>query len=397
MDFDPTQERAIETALASKFSIITGGAGTGKTTIVKAIADESPTATLCAPTGKAAARLREATGHPSRTIHSTLGYNGAFFSRESLKGTHVIVDESSMIDSWLMASIIERDPDKLTLVGDHAQLFPVGAGAPFHNMIQFKPDVVSNLTTCYRSSEAVCEAGNLVRAGEFPGYELSSPDERWSFMKANNAGAAQDIIIQMIEDGLIDFEQDIIICPKNGAFDKDTKTYPESTVNGLNPRILDIVNLHEYCEKFAVGDRVICTKNFAEEDVWNGTTGTISSVDHASNIWVRTDTPTRNPNETTDAYRDEVKFTPEMTRATNHAYALTIHKAQGSQYRKVVVVCLSRDHVMLSRPLIYTAITRAQKECIVVGDRKAFDRALESMPERKTVIQEIVNANQDQS
>tara|TARA_R110000822_G_scaffold113667_4_gene244897 strand:- start:87 stop:1256 length:1170 start_codon:yes stop_codon:yes gene_type:complete len=389
MDFDQTQKDAIASALTSKFSIINGGAGVGKTSIAKEIAEQTKGATLCAPTGKAAARLREATGRDSRTIHALLGYNGKHFSCKSLSGMHIIVDESSMVDSWLMASIIECNPKSLTLIGDEAQLFPVGAGAPFHNLIEFRPECVSNLTTCYRSSEAVCDAGNKVRAGEFPGYSNVSKEESWTFAKAENPLAAEKIITDMVEAGEIDFSQDIIICPKNGALDRESGKYPECTVNGLNPRLLGIVNPHDHGEKFAIHDRVICTKNFAEEDVWNGTTGTITAVDHNNAIWVKTDTPTRDGD---GELRAEVRFTPEMTRATQHAYALTIHKAQGSQYRKVIVVCMKRDQIMLSRPLLYTAITRAQKECVVVGDRWAFDKALGNMPKRQTVMREIARS-----
>jgi len=388
MTFDETQHQAINLAILSRFAIITGGAGTGKTTLVKAIADETKRPLLCAPTGKAAARLREATGYEARTIHSMLKYNGKGFMINSLDGEHVIVDESSMVDSSLMAEIVIRKPTALTLVGDNAQLFPVGSGAPFHDLIDIKPETVANLTTCYRSSEAVCAAGNKVRAGEFPGYDKESENERWRFLKAKNPDEASQILLSMVESGEIDFSQDIIICPKNGERDKIHGTYPACTVNGLNPVIQDMVNPHELGGRFDVGDRVICGKNFADEDVWNGTTGVVASVDQRDHIWVKTDTPTRDTDDP-DTYREQVKFNGEMTKATRHAYALTIHKAQGSQYRKVIVLCLKRDNMMLSRPLLYTAITRAQKECVVIGERWAFDKALENMPKRKTVMREI--------
>jgi exodeoxyribonuclease V alpha subunit len=391
MDYDESQVEAIEGALSNTFRIITGGAGTGKTTLIKEIAENTTCATLCAPTGKAASRLREATGIESRTIHSLMKYNGSKFMVKSLAGMHIIVDESSMVDSWLMASIITRNPRQLTLVGDNAQLFPVGPGAPFHDIITLKPEKVANLTTCYRSSEAVCAAGNKVREGQFPGFDNETENERWQFKEQRNPEEVEQVILDMVSAGEIDFSQDIIICPKNGKVTETTGKHESCTVNGLNPIIQNMVNPHDTDDKFDTGDRVICGKNFADEDVWNGTTGLVHSVDHRNNIWVQTDTPTRDPDNPGE-YRNQVKFTKDMTKSTKHAYALTVHKAQGSQYRKVVVICLSRDMNMLTRPLLYTAITRAQKECIVIGERWAFEKALGDMPERNTVMKEIARS-----
>ncbi len=390
MQYDESQQKAIELASTSRLSLITGGAGTGKTTIIKEIAQELG-GTLCAPTGKASARLREATGFSSSTIHSLLGFDGHGFRNQDLREHNVIVDESSMADANLVGAIVKAQPKSLTLVGDFAQLHPVGPGAPFHDLIRLRPELVANLTTCYRSGEAVNEAGNHVREGEFPGFQLESENEKWQFIKKGDPETAEKTILSYVDTGEIDFSQDIVIVSRNGRKLNDD-SYEPATVNSLNPQILELANPHYGDDKFAKGDRIICQENFADEDVWNGTTGTVTAVDMDNSLWVRTDVPTR---DESGNLRDEVKFNKDMKRASRHAYALTIHKSQGSQYRRVFILTLNRDYVMLSRPLLYTAITRAKEQCIVIGQRRAFETALANLPQRETVLQQIAK-HQDQ-
>jgi len=398
MELDPTQIKAVEHAISKPFSVITGGAGTGKTTIVKEIIrrlknkeSEKHHVTsykksevkinLCAPSGKAAARMKEATGRAASTIHRMLGSNGIEFTVEDLTGYTVIVDESSMVDSSMMAEIVKRTPDRLIFVGDQAQLSPVGVGQPFHDIAACRPEAVAKLTKCYRNSEAVFKAATAIRNGENPLDSDESESEKWDFIKVGNPELAQKTIMDWIKlDNFIDFEQDIILCPRNGTTVDDA-----CTVKGLNEAIVNFVNPREYGEKWKIGDRVINTKNCAEKNVWNGTTGTIHSIDSDYKIWVQLDDPI------TQGRRqiDKVLFDKEMMKNLQLAYALTVHKSQGSQYRKVIFCCLNRDKFQLDRSLIYTAVTRTKQQCIAIGNIGALHSGIQTVKQKNTVLQEL--------
>jgi len=386
---NPEQVSAVEKSLNGKMSIITGVAGTGKTTIIKEIAKRLECFILCAPTGKAAARLREASGLDSSTIHKMLGYNGVTFMVKSLAGNNIIIDEASMIDSQLMAEIIKRNPSKLILVGDAAQLPPVGVGSPFHDLVKIRPDIVSDLKYCYRNKEAIFHAANQIRNGVMPQKSEKSDAELWEMRQTGTPENTQKILCDWIASGAFDFEKDIIICPKNGekAKNGENELIP-GTVHGLNKAIMDIVNPHTEGEKWRVNDRIMCLKNFADSDVWNGTTGTIAAIDSDGCAWVKTDVPVMD--SLTGCYTERAKFTKEILSNCQHAYALTVHKAQGSQYRNVIFCCFARDsYMMLNRSLVYTAVTRAQKACIVVGDTRSFYSAINVQGERRTVLKEL--------
>ena len=392
-ELDETQVEAIEFAVGRSFAIITGGAGTGKTTIIKEIATrfkaKKKRVEVCAPTGKAAARLKEATGFDAYTIHKMLGYRGDIFARETLQGTTVIVDEASMVSSDLMAQIMKRDPACIILVGDEAQLLPVGSGQPFHDLIKHLPDSKINLTKCFRNTEAVFKAATAIREGVMPEMIDESESERWEIFKTGTPEETQRQLLGYIKNGSIDFDQDIILCPKNGKTEDDC-----CTVKGLNKAIVDIVNPRDDDEtKFMINDRVINTKNHSDKDVWNGTTGAIHAIDSSGDIWVKLDVPIVDQEETTDLnapiYKDKVLFGKDMRKTLQLAYALTCHKAQGSQYRKVVVCVLERDSFSLTRSWIYTAVTRTKKHCIVAGQIRALANGIKKVTEKRTVLQEL--------
>lgn len=393
MNFDATQLHAIDRATRSTFHIINGGAGTGKTTIIKSIAQELTDAgeqvNLCAFAGKAAARLREATGFEASTIHRMLQSNGTFFMAGQLTGQSVILDEASMVDIHLMSEITKRNPKRLILVGDQAQLTPVGKGQPFHDLINCRPDNVTTLTTCYRATEAVFNAASQIRSGQIPPDRMDSPQERWVFQQTGDAIPTHKRIMQIVQSGGIDFDQDIILVARNGESDD-----MPCAVRSLNQEIVNIVNPRQGDEKFAVGDRVINTKNFSEFDVWNGTTGTIDAIDTEGCIWVHLDVPAIDTAKSTDdrkVYTDRVLFNKDMRKSLQLAYALTVHKSQGSQYRRVLIACIGRDtHTLLDRSLIYTAATRTREMCCVVGDKRSFVKAVGTVQHKRTVIQEIV-------
>jgi exodeoxyribonuclease V alpha subunit len=393
MKFDATQLAALDLAERSRFYMINGGAGVGKTTIIKELArrlmNRGEEVCLCAPTGKAAARLKEATKLETGTIHRVLHYNGVKYLAGSLDGVSMIVDESTMLSSELLAEIVNRNPRRLILVGDQAQLPPVGKGQPFHDLLHIRPDCVSTLTTCYRATEAVFQAAQRIRAGEWPGNFAESPGERWQVLATGDAEKTHAAILEWVEADVIDFDTDIILCAINGTPDTPC------SVNGLNADIVRIVNPRDADEKFKVGDRVINEKNFPEEDVWNGTTGKIVAIDHEGCAWVELDVPIVDQENSTPGntvYKDKVLFGKDMVKHLRLAYALTVHKSQGSQYRNVLFVALSRDaYANLDRSLIYTGVTRTREKCCVVGEASALRQGISTVRQKNTVLQELRN------
>lgn len=384
MQLDSTQLDAVEFAASRRLSLITGGAGTGKTTLVKAIAEQCERPALCAFAGKAAARLREATGFPASTIHRLLAGNGIDFFLATLTGRSVIVDESSMLPSDLLYEIVKRDPARLVLVGDAAQLPPVDKGQPFHDLLAHCPHLSRELTTCYRATEAIYRAALEIRAGRVPERIMQTEGERYEFRATGGPADTHREIVRLAAAGEIDFSRDLVVVPKNGNSADDP-----CTVAGLNADLREVANPKHNDAKVDVGDRVINTKNFADHDVWNGTTGTVHAVDDEGGVIVRLDIPANDP--ATGEPTEYVTFDRrEMAPHLQLAYALTVHKSQGSQYRRVIFACLERDAwALLNRSLVYTAVTRAREQCLVLGNPAAFAAAVARVHVRHTVMQEL--------
>ena len=388
---DDTQIDAVLHAIGNRFSIVNGGAGVGKTTVIqmihRGIQKRFPQydIRLAAPTGKAAARLKEASGLQATTIHVLLGAKGAnLFSAETFKNTAIIVDESSMVDTLLMSEICKRQPARLVLVGDQAQLVPVGKGQPFHDLIRIHPEAVRTLSKCYRATEAVFEQAQRIRKGNMPDRNAESQKERWAVKEFASAETAENYICEMAYSGLIDFRTDIVLCPKNGK--KVDDVFQSATVNSLNLKLLEIDRHGAHMEqKFIPGDRVINTENMPDLQIWNGTTGEIHSVDQDGNIRILLDDPVTVNGES----RKDVLIPKDQTKALQYAYALTIHKSQGSQYRKTFILALGRDRFLLDRSLIYTAVTRTRNECTVIGNFAALETAINRQREKVTVMQKI--------
>jgi len=275
------------------------------------------------------------------------------------------------------------------LVGDPAQLPPVGRGMPFHDLIKLKPESVSELTTCYRATEAVFQAATAIRGGGRPKLTATSDNERWTLTNTGNPKQTQAMILKWVEAGFFDFERDAILVTRNG------KTEDEAcTVKSLNAAIVDLISPRDDDVKFVTGDRVINTKNIAQLDVWNGTTGTVHTVDHDGGVWVHTDIPVIDWNKTKDEsvpiYTEHVLFGKDVKKHLQLAYALTTHKSQGSQYRRVLVACFHRDSFgLLDRSLLYTAVTRTKEACCVVGEMGAVWGAIDRVNDKRTVLQQI--------
>lgn len=380
--FDDSQKAAIFGATSNLgLTVINGSAGAGKTTIIKAICRileyRGCSVDLCAFAGKAAARLREATGHHASTIHSMLGYqgDGVGFMAGNLHGRTVILDEASMVPSSLLYEITKRDPERLILVGDQAQLQPVGIGSPFHDIIDTLPKVVHTLTTCYRNKEAVFAAAAKIRDGEIPD-EGKSRNEEFSVRRFKDADEVQAFIEETVKADTIDFDEDLVLSPRNG----EGEAPASATVKSLNAAIQEIENPHDDGVKFLADDRVMCVKNFPKLDIWNGTTGWITRVDYGGKPYFLPDG--------SESEYDEIRLgEKEQQQAITPAWCLTIHKSQGSQYRDVYVVCLRRDAGRLfDRSMLYTAVTRAKRKCVLLTD-DGIDRIIGTVRRRRTYLQ----------
>jgi len=370
MQYDASQQAAIEAAIDQGASnvIVTGGAGVGKTTVIKAIADSLGNCTIMAPTGKAAARLKEATGYDAGTIHRELMWDGKTVQRKAPFRYPVIVDESSMIGSGLMATMLKFNPPKLILVGDPAQLAPVERGQPFHDLITLRPDIVHELTHCWRAQGAVHKAAQAIRRGDNPQMRDNSGGESWSMIETGKAEPTLERIVAWCKAGHIDPRQDIILSPRYGDGESDAGIY------AINKAVKDVLN--PSVDKYAPGDRVIINKNFGPDDLWNGDLGTVTDINIEGLLWITLD---RDPNARL--------LKKDQQREVAHAYALSVHKAQGSQFRRVIFIAQNAHWYQLSRSLVYTAVTRAQKGACVIGEVKAFYHAINTVQHKNTVMQ----------
>ena len=386
MELNKQQQKAVEMAVEQSNCIIAGGAGTGKTTIIKQIIESLPRGYvyLAAPTGKAAARMKECTGYYAETIHRLIGLTeeGIHLGGKSLAGKAVIIDEASMIDSWLMARLISENPQRIILIGDEAQLPPVGAGSPFHDLLRLVPESTTRLTHCYRSSSSVHFAAQRIRSGIIP-ENSESGGEKYEFRQMP-AELAQQQIIRMFEAGELNPNADkskerlgdIVLASMYGEDDAP------GGINSLNKAIMAVVNPHTSGQKWKVGDRVLNCKNFGDKDWWNGDMGTIIDVDSAG----------KSVEIQPDRARDEGSIyitQTEMLRELKHAWALSVHKAQGSQWDKVVFLAPPQHSFMLTRPMIYTAVTRTKKECLVMGDKMTFFNGLQKLCVKHTCLKLI--------
>ena len=373
----PEQKEAIKMALTSKFCIITGGPGTGKTSVQKALLDlyreRFPTAKIacCAPTGKAARRMEHSTGIPASTVHHALGLlaneDGHYGDPETLDADLILVDEVSMLDVYLAEKLLKATPRnaRLILVGDSDQLPSVGPGAVLKEIIGSGMVPVVKLDQVFRQKEGSRIAANakLIRHGNLS-LEYG-PD--FEFYDSTDLAVSADIIesIYLQETAKYGVDNVVLLSPYR------QKT--ETGVNALNERLQGKVNPPDPSKneaaygqrRFRVGDKVMQTKNC--EQINNGDVGYITSITGtATDAVVRID------------FGDDrvVEYENSELEMLDLAYACTVHKSQGDEFKSVIINLQCAHSVMLVRPLIYTAITRAKERVIIVGERKALCTAI---------------------
>jgi exodeoxyribonuclease V alpha subunit len=372
------QWAAVRGAFASRISVLTGGPGVGKTVCTKAIVGEAGKAgariALCAPTGRAARRLEEATGHGAQTIHRMLewmpGRDPAFGPGHPLPADLVIVDESSMLNLRTIEVLLDglAESTHIVFVGDADQLPPIGAGRPFDDLIDSGIAPVVRLSLIFRQAarSMITTAAHEVNRGRAPHLEPEEGQQRdFFFVERGNQARVLDTVVEIVGGrapksfGVDPIREVQVLAPMyRGAAGIDALN--ERLQGELNPRGKPAVN-----GRFRVGDRLIQTRNSHELGLMNG-----------SIVFLRSDDPEEEEVvlDTDEGGRLVVPY--EETATLRLAYAISVHKAQGCEVPVVVGVCHRSHARMLSRPLLYTAITRARGACVLVGDRAALAMAV---------------------
>ncbi len=378
------QRDAVAMVLSSKASVITGGPGTGKSMILKAVIHALDKAgakyTLCAPTGRAAKRMAEATRSEAMTIHRTLEFQagrggmGSFnrHDRNPLKTDMLIVDEMSMVDLSLFHSLLKAMTSdmRLLLVGDVDQLPSVGAGDVLRDLIDSGRIPVTRLTKIFRQdarSKIVTNA-HAINNGMMPDTTNDSTD--FFFFAADTAAQIEDLIVDIVTRRLPDkfpefnMVRDVqVLSPMYRG---------DAGVNALNQRLQAILNppapdKAEYRAKtrlYRVGDKVMQLSNNYDKSVFNGDVGFVAAIDNTFKQIV------------IDVDGRQVWYEFNELDQTTLAYAATVHKSQGSEYPVIVMPVTTSQYMMLRKNLIYTGVTRGKRTVVLVGSRKAIGIAV---------------------
>ena len=390
MKYDEIQADAIRKAAVSKVMVLTGGPGTGKTTttqgIIAAYRSFGLKILLAAPTGRAAKRMTEATGLEAKTIHRLLeckppeGYQKN--EDNPLDGDVLIIDECSMIDMILMNALLKAIPEgmRLILVGDIDQLPSVGAGNVLRDIIDSGVFPVVRLTRIFRQAQSsrIIMNAHAINEGKFPDISNGKNTDFFYIEKEDPEEAVQEIV-RLVKNNLPRYYK----TPWNHI---QVLTPMQKGIVGaanLNLALQEALNpqgdgLRRGGYLFRTGDKVMQIRNNYEKEIFNGDIGTVESVDLQER--------TLKVNFDQHIIEYEASELDELV----HAYATTIHKAQGSEYPIVVMPVLMNHYVMLQRNLIYTGITRAKKVLVIVGTRKALSYAIRNVTvtKRNTFLKE---------
>lgn len=374
------QREAVVCSLQSGLLVITGGPGTGKTTVVQAIIrlaeQEGLRIMLCAPTGRAAKRLAETTDRKAKTIHRLLVPEGVAGRRQIfeynetklLPADLVIVDEVSMLDMDMLYHLLQALSPRCRciLVGDADQLPSVGAGAVLHDIIQSDVVPVVRLNTIFRQKEGgrIVTNAHLINGGSMP---VVNEDEEFRFVEIENEEQGADVVCRLFAGEVAETKDKFavqVLSPmyKNPCGVDALNTMMQSAVNGPQK------GKSEYASGtivFRTGDKVMQKQNNYDKGVFNGDIGEIFAVqDHV--VYVRYP-------------EQDVKYEGQELDEITLAYAITVHKSQGSEYHTVIMTLVNSHAIMLQRNLLYTAVTRAKSKVILVGTKTALRTAVQNI------------------
>jgi exodeoxyribonuclease V alpha subunit len=382
------QREAIAAAVHDKLVVITGGPGVGKTTIVNAIIrileKKSRKILLAAPTGRAAKRLTETTERPARTIHRLLEWSpqAGGFERgveNPLEADVVVVDEASMVDVPLFASLLAAVPDaaQLVLVGDVDQLPSVGPGRVLADVIDSRRAKVVRLTEIFRQSATsqIVTNAHRVNRGEPIDLTLASAEgSDFYFVEREEPEAVLATIVELCAERIprrfgLDATDDVQVLAPMHRGDVGAQNLNVALQARLNPARAGVAELARGHRTFRVGDKVIQLRNDYDKEVFNGDVGRIVAMQLAG-------ASDEDQHVTIEIDGREIVYGLGELDQIGHAYALSVHKSQGSEYPAVVVPLVTQHFLLLQRNLLYTAITRGKKLVVLVGSKKALNLAI---------------------
>jgi hypothetical protein len=403
ISYDSIQKEAIRQAINQKVFILTGGPGTGKTTVINCIiavyaqlrgldlrkVNDLPIL-LAAPTGRAARRMNELTGLPSATIHRHLGMTGdddTSHLDDYLDADFIIVDEFSMVDTWLANQLLSNisSQTKLLIVGDADQLPSVSPGQVLADLLQIPTIPQTKLETIYRQSEesTIVTLASQIQKGILPADFTEKKADR-SYFEARNEHIPpmiEKIASAAIRSGIPAQDVQVLAPMYRGPAGIDQIN--NLMQNLINPVEKDELTFEAPDCQYRQGDRVIHLVNDAESNVFNGDLGYISDLLPAKY------TDSKQDELTIDFDGNELVYQRSEWYKIRLAYAMSIHKSQGSEFPVVILPITKSSHRMLQRNLIYTAITRAKSKLILLGEKAAFDYAVKNTgTARKTYLRE---------
>ena len=387
------QVEAIKSAANDKVLVITGGPGTGKTTIIKSILTIFSKITdrilLAAPTGRAAKRMTDATGYEAKTIHRLLEFSpkiGGFKrnTEKPLKCELLVIDEASMIDIVLMHHLLKAIPPSTTLilVGDVDQLPSVGPGSVLMDIINSGAVPVVRLNEIFRQAQqsSIIVNAHRINSGKMPLIKSKRTDEDFYFIEQTEPEAALKVILEIVTDRI----------PKRFGFD------PVDDIQVLSPMHRGLVgagNLNTELQKalnpqssgierggrrFSINDKVMQIKNNYDKEVYNGDIGRIENLNFDEQLLT--------------VRFDERKIPYDFSELDEivHAYAISVHKSQGSEFPAIVIPVMMQHYMLLQRNLLYTGITRGKGLAVIVGSKKALAIAVQNnkTQERYTLLRD---------